>query len=36
MHQDWSWARSAKEYVKLYEQTIARARESRPALAVTR
>ncbi len=29
MRQDWSWARSAKEYVKLYEQTMARARQAR-------
>jgi starch synthase len=26
MRQDWSWARSAREYVALYEKTIARAR----------
>ena len=29
MGQDWSWSRSAKEYVKLYEQTIARAKKGR-------
>jgi starch synthase len=26
MRQDWSWARSAREYVKLYEETLARTR----------
>ncbi len=26
MRQDWSWARSAREYVKLYEETVARKR----------
>jgi starch synthase len=26
MHQDWSWRRSAQEYVRLYEATLARAR----------
>ena len=36
MRQDWSWTRSAREYVKLYERTVARARESRPTHAVTR
>ncbi len=33
MGQDWSWTHSAKEYVKLYEQTIARARKAAPAAA---
>ena len=27
MQQDWSWTRSAKQYVALYEQTLARVRE---------
>ena len=27
MNQDWSWRRSAEEYVKLYEETIVRAKE---------
>jgi starch synthase len=28
MRQDWSWTRSAAEYVKLYEQTVARMKQS--------
>ncbi len=28
MRQDWSWARSARQYVKLYEQMVARAKSS--------
>jgi starch synthase len=28
MRQDWSWARSAREYVKLYEGTLARTRHA--------
>jgi starch synthase len=28
MRQDWSWKRSARQYVELYEKTIARARQS--------
>ncbi|MBN1909046.1 MAG: glycogen synthase GlgA [Pirellulales bacterium] len=28
MRQDWSWARSAREYVKLYAKTIARRKEA--------
>ena len=27
MHQDWSWARSAEQYVRLYEKTVARKRQ---------
>ena len=26
MQQDWSWSRSAKKYVELYEKTLARIR----------
>jgi starch synthase len=36
MGQDWSWTRSAKEYVNLYEKTIARVREAGPLHALTR
>jgi starch synthase len=28
MRQDWSWSRSARQYVKLYEQTVARVRSA--------
>ncbi|MCA9186732.1 MAG: hypothetical protein KDA99_13990, partial [Planctomycetales bacterium] len=28
MSQDWSWKRSAREYVALYEQTVARVKET--------
>lgn len=28
MQQDWSWARSARQYVKLYQQTVDRARST--------
>ena len=31
MAQDWSWARSAREYVKLYEHTLKKAAPERPA-----
>jgi starch synthase len=31
MRQDWSWTRSARQYVKLYEQTVARARSGHVA-----
>jgi starch synthase len=31
MRQDWSWGRSAREYIRLYENTIARVRK--PAMA---
>ncbi len=27
MRQDWSWARSARQYAKLYEETVARSRQ---------
>ena len=27
MRQDWSWARSARQYTKLYEETVARSRQ---------
>jgi starch synthase len=30
MRQDWSWARSAKQYERLYQETIARARQAAP------
>ena len=30
MSQDWSWTSSAKKYVRLYEQTIARKRSVQP------
>lgn len=33
MRQDWSWDRSARQYVGLYEQTLARAKAGEPALA---
>ena len=29
MKQDWSWQRSAKEYVALYERTLARVRSAK-------
>jgi starch synthase len=28
MHQDWSWARSAEQYVDLYGRTIARMKQT--------
>jgi len=31
MRQDWSWTRSAREYVEMYEQTLAKARSAQPA-----
>ena len=33
MKQDWSWQRSAKEYVALYERTLARVRSAKPVQA---
>jgi hypothetical protein len=29
MSQDWSWSRSAREYVKVYERTLEQKRASR-------
>ena len=31
MRQDWSWKQSAREYVSLYERTLARRREQQTA-----
>ncbi|MCE5303442.1 MAG: glycogen synthase GlgA [Planctomycetaceae bacterium] len=31
MHQDWSWSRSAREYVALYQKTMERAKKPQPA-----
>jgi len=31
MQQDWSWTRSAREYVDMYEQTLAKAQSRQPA-----
>jgi starch synthase len=36
MSQDWSWPRSAKEYVKLYEKTLARVRQAEQVHALAR
>jgi starch synthase len=33
MRQDWSWAASAKQYVNLYQQTLARAERAEPAIS---
>jgi starch synthase len=33
MHQDWSWANSARKYVDLYRQTISRVRQPAAAMA---
>ena len=30
MRQDWSWARSAQQYDRLYQETVARARQVAP------
>ena len=31
MRQDWSWTRSAREYVEMYEETLAKAEKKQPA-----
>ena len=31
MHQDWSWQRSARQYVRLFERTLSKKRLAVPA-----